>query len=468
MSGYVIGILNFVLRMASLAEALRRFARQVFPWAWRLTILLLPWQTRWFAEGSKIAGFPWEEGRLSVYISQLAMLLVAFLALLASTKSWREQFIGFTDQLRKTWKIWCVLLAFGVSTFVTTISFRATIEWWWEVLVLGLFFCVIRSRVPLRDWLFWFVGSLIPEALLAIWQAYSQEVQGFLGLGIASQHPTDLGVAVIEHLNHRWLRAYAGFPHPNIFAGWIALAIFLVVQYLQMAFVERSRRIFYYVCLGLFSSALIFSYSRSAWLALVLALSVQLIHWLRSNDTLQRKILRFAFVVIFCAGLGSIALRPGLVVSRGQAQTRLEQKSVSERAQGLENGWRVWQSWPLTGSGPGTVALAIAQTDQYENRVAKIPVVPHVVPLLALAEVGILGVLVAIYLIWIVACKQFGFLRQKYLNRGYVLMSFILFLLPLFFLDHYLWSYWSGKGLFGWIILFGSFFLLDSKEEQGK
>ena len=62
--------------MASLREKITSVVARAFPWTWRLAVLALPWQTRWFQEGPRIAGYPWEEGRISIYASQLLMLLV--------------------------------------------------------------------------------------------------------------------------------------------------------------------------------------------------------------------------------------------------------------------------------------------------------------------------------------------------------------------------------------------------------
>ncbi|MBP7006141.1 hypothetical protein KBB27_03400, partial [Patescibacteria group bacterium] len=49
----------------------------------RLVILLLPWQTRYFIPGMTLGGYPWEQGRWSLYASMLGIMLVVAL-------SWRE------------------------------------------------------------------------------------------------------------------------------------------------------------------------------------------------------------------------------------------------------------------------------------------------------------------------------------------------------------------------------------------
>lgn len=45
-----------------------------FAIAWRVTILALPWQTRWFLD-AQLAGWPWEQGRVSFYLSWIPLLL---------------------------------------------------------------------------------------------------------------------------------------------------------------------------------------------------------------------------------------------------------------------------------------------------------------------------------------------------------------------------------------------------------
>ena len=45
----------------------------IFTWLWRVALLLLPWQIRWFV-GVELVGWPWEQGALSVYASLIPLI----------------------------------------------------------------------------------------------------------------------------------------------------------------------------------------------------------------------------------------------------------------------------------------------------------------------------------------------------------------------------------------------------------
>ncbi len=435
--------------MASLRERLERWSAQFFPWAWRLAVLVLPWQTRWFQEGPTIAGYPWEQGRISIYASWFLLLFVAVLDLVLRKKEHRPA-------IKSTWI--CGLTALFVAfTFITTASLRSTFEWWLEVVVLILFVRAVFSRVTLRDFSWWFALSLVPHALLGLWQSIDQSVVGYSLLGMASQDPRTPGVAVIEVIGVRWLRAYGGFPHPNIFGGWLVIGIISLVMLLKERMIKIWQKYVIFAFVTLFSLALACTYSRSAWIALVvgcITMGISCIGF--SKESFQRnwKRLALAFVLILVSFGSVFFLRPNLVMSRAQTTTRLEQKSVSERKQGIENALRILRERPLTGSGLGASALVVQRLDRAEQKPAIIPVPPHMVPLLGVAELGLVGtgILMAILLL---SAKLFKLrFQQLAFSEKIANLALCFTLVPILVLDHYLWSYWSGKILFllfGWI-----------------
>ena len=116
-----------------------------------------------------------------------------------------------------------VFFLFLIS-FVFTASRVATAQWWIHFFLLTVFaWTLIRARVSSRTVATWFVISLLPHAFLGIWQYASQEIVAMTWFGIAAQDPSVAGVSVVEAGPMRVLRAYGGFPHPNIFGGWLAM-----------------------------------------------------------------------------------------------------------------------------------------------------------------------------------------------------------------------------------------------------
>ena len=441
-----------VYNMASLRERFARVAAKCFPLLWRLSLLLLPWQARWFHEASLIAGYSWEEGRNSLYLSWFVLLMTMIAALFLDeglVLSKREQ------RRRRKLSVNGGLTLLVVFSLATTSVFRATLQWWMEVGMLYAFFRLLADRVAWREALSWFVIELIPEALLGISQALTQQVTSFKWLGIASQLPSTPGVAVIEVAGARWLRAYGGFPHPNILGGWLVVALILIQLRLRDLLLSKRVRIFYYLALILFSVALALTYSRSAWAGLVLATIMLFVaEWRRelAPHFTRRKwmalgIILVSFVVVF-------AWRPMLVYTRAAPETRLEQKSVNERVVGLQNVWRVLRVHPFIGSGVGGGAWMIGRMDQAEARPAVIPLLPHAVPLLALMELGVLGsALLVLTIHTSLAWPRRWWWHTSRTTRWMLLVVASMLLPPLLF-DHYVWSYWSGKALFACVCFF--------------
>jgi O-antigen ligase len=417
-----------------------------------LAVLALPWQTRWFQEGPRLAGYPWEEGRISVYGSELLMIatiILGLFVLLARQK---------TDQVKRTHPSRTVLIVLGVSffafSFFTTSSLRGTTEWWMEALVLGAFFWTLKQWVSLREFSFWFVLSLLPHALLGIWQAMSQQAVGAALLGIAAQEPAVRGVAVIEAGGLRWLRSYGGFPHPNILGGWLVVGVLVASVALKEQLLARKQRIFYYLSLVVCSLGLVFSYSRSAWLSLVLFLGVSALSLLFSREKTHRlqSLLVMSLILLSC--MSAILIRPNLIFVRAQTETRLEQKSLSERAQGIQNGLRILREHPFVGSGFGANGLVIAELDLKEGHAPTIPISPHFIPLLAAAELGLVGMaLLFVILLFLLRIRDGLIQRRHFFSLSTILP--LLVLLPIPCVDHYLWSYWSGK-----VLCFVAFFLV--------
>ncbi len=449
---------SFVLCMASLRDRVRAVVTRAFSWAWRLAVFALPWQTRWFQEGPQIAGYPWEEGRISIYASQLLMLVVvAAHEFLRST----EKRTMPVEKKQRHAPFLLIATFFLVSVF-TTASLRATVEWWIEVSILMLFVRALIQRVAWQELSFWFVLSLLPQALLGIIQTFTQRVFGTSLLGMASQDPAIRGVAVIESNGIRWLRSYGGFPHPNIFGGWLVMGIICSFVALKERLSLKKEKIIYYTSLVLFSIALALTYSRSAWLAFGMFVGLACLSLLFSTRDTQKRFSMVLLMISLVSCALPLFLRPQLFFARGQTGARLEQKSLSERAQGIQNGWRILRAHPLTGSGLGANALVIAQLDEKEGRSPSIPVSPHVVPLLGLSEMGVIGLLFFVGLV-ILSFRVKGVALLSSKRR--LLTQAVLFLavfFPILVLDHYLWSYWSGKVL----VMIGTIFLLKEKQNS--
>ncbi|MFA6429619.1 MAG: O-antigen ligase family protein [Patescibacteria group bacterium] len=403
--------------------------------AWKLAILLLPWQMRWFSEGISLGGLPWEQGRWSVYGSWFVMTIVTGLAFSQQGAS-----LTWTKRQKQ------IMIA-GISLFafpsIFTMSWQATAQWWIEVALLaGLVAPLIRLRVSRESLAFWLIVSLIPHACLALWQWQAQMVVGTKWLGMATQDPLIPGVSVIETSSGRFLRAYGGFPHPNIFGGWLAGALTVSV-WLVSRLSKVWQRWFLTACTGLFSAVFVLTFARGAWISVVVGIALAtLLAWKEKKGRVH--VWRVLVVMALAVTVTAWQTRE-LIAVRMTTAPRLEAKSVDERREGWENGQRLFEEHASVGVGLNATAWGIAR--QTGSEPPRSPLLPHVVTLLILDEVGVIGSVGFVLLAWCV------WIRRQ--NRSAWLLLAVWLVLGCF--DHYPWSLWAGRSwtalVIAWILL---------------
>lgn len=387
-------------------------------WVWRLGVLVLPWQTRWFVEAPRIGERVWEQGRVSVYASMLVM--VAFAGFVA----WRERVWR-----RWSWRHLIAVVALIVCFAWPTLAWRATLQWTTQMAVLGIWSWAIVKTVDAKQFRTWFLISLIGPAIFGIAQSVAQTVPASTVLGVAAQDPLVRGVSVIQVGVERFLRAYSSFPHPNIFGGWMAIGLVMAT------FLTRERRWVVWL-LPLFSLALYTSFSRAAWIAAGIGLAYVLASWIRMHA--WRRVV-FVMLSIGLTITVAIMVRPGLLFTRVFVVERLETKSLNERQAALQQSFYVARRFPF-GTGVGAYRRGLEQ--MCAEKPCSAPYEPpHVAPMLAFIELGLVRVLL---LLSLVLCLAWSF-RTNVVRPSIWMIATPLTVLALF--DHYLWSLWAGQGL---------------------
>ncbi|MBD3281789.1 hypothetical protein GF391_03520 [Candidatus Uhrbacteria bacterium] len=469
-----------------------KILNSLFSWSWRLAILSLPWQTRWFT-GANLAGWPWEQGKVSIYISFLPMVAAIVIA----------QFLPKQALSKKPGQaLFFLVTALGLATVANNLpDIRPAIAWWLQIILLLSFFTtLIRVNVKLKQVLTWFVIALIPHAVFALAQAYLQYIPGHAWLGVAPQASANLGASVVQTDATRFLRAYGGFPHPNILGGFMAFAI-LITSWLYLLpfnspknaetntgpkesrsphrkrhFVIRDiwNRVIYPGALPIFSAALFYSFSRSAWLALAMGtISLIILTFITENARRTKGIIAFAAVIITILTLSII--HRDLTLSRlglSPNPARLEVQSISDRAQSIQNGINLFQAHPLLGTGPNTELKALAQLktplakEGIPNEVRRERIQPpHNTWLLMLANFGIVGALFIFgFLLFLMRLILKQWSTANHIQRN-LLISLIATWLVISIFDYYLWAFWSGQ-LLSILTLFTIIFWLNNSQNS--
>lgn len=333
-----------------------------------LFIFLLPWQT-------KLVLWPAATNfqEISLYVVHLILLLTFISFLFYKTYG-----AGGPGRVSDGW----YFLA-GLELFIFLSFFFAPDKilafYYYVLFLIGLsLFFLLRDGTRSLDYfegylnkiiiIYSFLAGVFLQAVLALYQFLTQTTFSNKYLGLAVHNPEQAGAAVIEAASGRWLRAYGGLDHPNILGGVLVVALIITAYLLakkkllnNFKAVAESVLLFIFYFFALF--ALFFSFSRTAWLAFAIGLFVLLVTFLIRRD--RWAVGRLIAVFLFSALLLAIAATPywELVQTRIQADTRLEQKSLTERTEYVSQAKvLIAKNW-IFGTGIGNYTVALEKQD---------------------------------------------------------------------------------------------------------
>ncbi len=419
-----------------------------------LFVFFLPWQTRWIFHEVTISGGVSEYGKLAIYA--IDILLLVYVSMVA----WHTEKSTFKKLMSRPVTRW---LLFG-SGLVVDIAFLSA---FWAVqpgvALMGAFHLLlavalmitllIDKQAYIGRILAVFILGMITPSILGWMQSALQAVDASTLFGIAAQDPAVLGTAVIEHANGRWLRAYGSFPHPNIFGGFAAVALVATFQVLAQK-ISKREQVTGWIAVTFLTGALVFSASRTAWLAVLLGLGLWVagLYWLKDRARLNR--MKYpALIGLLVLVVVGLSLHP-ILSSRFETENRLEAKSINDRQEQWVEAGSLLQS-PSTllfGVGMHNETYAIEQIKPFRSPWSYQPL--HNVLVLVLIELGILGFAgVAI----VVVASDWLVHKNWQRPSSIMAMSLGLTILVLALFDHYLFTQPSG------LYLLAIFFALNTK-----
>ncbi|MDD5290283.1 MAG: O-antigen ligase family protein [Patescibacteria group bacterium] len=468
-----------------------------------LFVFLLPWQTRWIIREAQISSGVFEYGRISIYAFDVVFVLILLNCLIVKLlnnhlepttvgspllrkegmPSLSSPFEGEVVRSRRTRGVvvFCFLLIVFCILNILTSSDKLLSTYWYLRIAEGLLLIWLIKKIDFSKTktALAFVLSMTISAALGIYQFITQNVFASKWLGMASQHPGDLGVSVVETTGGRFLRAYGNLPHPNVLAGFIVVAIVLcfwiiIINKNQLTINKINYKIFNYQlpivgallianCL-LLTAGLFFTFSRAAWLMLFLVVIVILTTRQRGEKEGSRRCHPERSDGIFTKdSIGPIAIRPRndvrkkplfifhyslfiilifcclsfiywpLIQTRTSTTSRLELKSNTERLTGYSQAWQIIKQNPLLGVGLGNYTIALQKNNPGQPAWFYQPV--HNIYLLALAELGIILIITLISLFLYFLIKNKSEIRDQKL--GLILYSCVFIFL---FFDHFWWT----------------------------
>ncbi len=408
-----------------------------------LILGLLPLQTAYIVAERYLGGAKWQYGTELLYVTQV---LVGVALVMQLFLWWRERRLlpKLTMQSLRVRNALPILLLCFVGWLLASLiwSSSAGLSWYYVVqILLAIAFALLlrENKISLANIACVLGVAGLVQSLMIFWQWGTQSIFANVWLGISEKLPETSGVAVVLADGERWLRAYGTFTHPNIAGGFLVIAM-VSVSWLVLHTASRAR-ILYIALLPILLFALGFTFSRSAWLAMVCGVSVVLMYAF-FQKTSVRKIIATLTIIVLSSGL-FIWSHYNLVASRIAPTTVLEQRSLNERVGSAHEVVDRISTSPLLGTGLGTYTLVSSQ--QNSNQPAWTYQPAHVMWLLMLSEIGIVGVLLFIVLVMSAMWRN----RNNGLVVGIVIMLCVISLF-----DHYLWTSWSGV-LLWWIVILG-------------
>lgn len=225
-----------------------------------LVLFLLPWQSRYIFSDVLILGDVTEYGKLSVYAVEVLLLVIILLR-------GKPRPIWGSENVIKS-----IYLLLGAAFFSLTFSNEYNVglnHVMHLIFAAGLFITLCDERTDVDNSVIAFVAGLCIPAVLGVIQVLTGFSFASTLLGMSFLDAAVSGVSVIEQQGVRLLRAYGSFSHPNIFGGYMAVALICLAWLVRFV----SKKVLYITTIPvvLFSSVLILTFSRSAWLGLVVS-----------------------------------------------------------------------------------------------------------------------------------------------------------------------------------------------------
>lgn len=316
------------------------------------------------------------------------------------------------------------------------------------VFQLGLVFVfaliVLCAGPPSRQIIYLLLISLVLHGVLGAIQVARQESAGLFWLGeflINLQKP---GISVIQAGDVRWLRPYGLTAHPNMYAGFMCVALLACGP---MILAEKRFLRWVGSVLALFGLwMLLLTFSRGAWLALICAGGMQLIlnyKTILSQSKIRRHVLITGSLAVILSGLFFVMYENLMLARAGVGAEYTEQRSVNDRLILLDIAGEAIKERPLNGVGisnfPWYASYYLVNHKVSENDIQGDHV--HQVYVSIWAELGLIGLVLYVLVVgsgfWIFAAG----LRSRRVSRDVIaLTSGVVALLIIGMFDHYPWS----------------------------
>jgi O-antigen ligase len=434
--------------------------QQVF---WYIFVFSLSFQMVWIFDEISIQGEKWHYATGSIYFSEIVLFFLFLLIFFQKIRFFRLTRIDtiFSRMIKNkiSFFLGMFFLWIGVSVFwaldkeiacKTFIHFISALFLWsilrWKVFSLKKTFYIFSLTLCVHSGL----------GIIQWTQQYSPEISY---LGMSEYQVYSLGVSVLKNDFGRWLRVYGGFPHPNIFGGVLAI-ILLMSMFFYKETLKKRERIYLLSIAPLFVWSMIFTFSRSAWLSFVsgwIIITIGSIVWGKWNRERWFSWMLISGVVCISGVFFMFSIKDS-IESRFSQEIISQEQSFSDRMSYVQQAKEIIQEKTLFGTGIGNFTVWTKNTYWKEDSYIALFQPVHLIPLLILAEVGLIGFLLFFILFVSIFIKIF---KQKNVLALGLFGSFAFLML----FDHWLWT--SHFGLL-FLLLMVFFWTKEKFQEKEK
>lgn len=413
-------------------------------------LIFVPFQIKLFFQVTDL----YQSGQLNLYTSFflylsdiLLVLALIFLGLSLLFDKEPAAVFGFGDK-----RLFALLLGFvfliEVSSFWAFDSFQAFMTMIRFVEFLVFYLLVINTRCSLRFLVKLLLFIVTFQALIGIFQYIFQSSLGLSFLGEPFLEIDLPGIAKVDLGAMKFLRSYGTFAHPNIFGGFLVFG-------LALAFSRLSEdRFLYTTLMVVMMIALVLTFSRSAWLALLFA-SIFYVFVTKPRLKIKYIVLALAVFLLFLVAFDLDKLFLSRVVPTADS-------ALMKRVEYTEISRNMFLGYPF-GVGIGNFTLEMQSF--FDQKLPPWDLQPvHNVFLLAMNEVGFiifpLFIIIFVYSFIAVFKKGQQFVSGGDRRYGILLLGLFFALMTISNLDHYPFSLYQGQFLFFFYLLLVNDFIL--------
>jgi O-antigen ligase len=283
-----------------------------------------------------------------------------------------------------------------------------------EFIFLGVYVASKKS-FRIEQWVIQpLILSVITFSIIGIAQFLLQKTIGgiFYYLGERNFSSATPGIALIEIIGRNYLRIYSTFPHPNSLGGYLAVSLCLILGFANNSKLKIAAIL---ICI----LGIILSFSLGAYLGLFLVEVV----YLFQNKIQKKGIILIFSGIIFLSLVLPFLSKSFLMEKFSDNQTIMRRLALAEISQEM-----IFQK-PFLGVGLNNFLPALSRQTLYSQVSWWLQPV-HNIFLLVLAETGIVGLSIFVFLIF----KTLIYLTE---NKNWQLIIPFLFILFTGTVDHY-------------------------------